>query len=148
DYTDADGDIVVARYQVSATDPNRADAASGRVVLRVDKDFANHNGGNVLFGPDGYLYLSVGDGGAAGNLCRRAQTLSPKALLDGANPACKAHEQFVRSGGNPDSRALEGKLLRIDVDHQTPAGAHGLCGVGSADAAPYAIPADNPFAAS
>ena len=64
DYTDTNGDTVVARYQVSATDPNRADPASAEVILSVDQPAANHNGGLLLFGPkDSYLYIGFGDGG-------------------------------------------------------------------------------------
>ncbi|HWW63075.1 MAG TPA: PQQ-dependent sugar dehydrogenase, partial [Thermoanaerobaculia bacterium] len=65
-YTDVNGNTVVARYHVSATDANRADPASARVLLQVVQPFANHNGGGLQFGPDGYLYIGMGDGGSGG----------------------------------------------------------------------------------
>src|SRR6185369_15630193 len=55
---------VIARYHVSA-DPNVADATSGQVVLEFAKPFENHNGGQLVFGADGMLYVSTGDGGNA-----------------------------------------------------------------------------------
>ncbi|RMF76205.1 MAG: glucose dehydrogenase [Chloroflexi bacterium] len=58
-----DGDTVVARYWVSDGDPNRADADSAQIILTVEQPAAKHNGGQLSFGPDGYLYLSLGDGG-------------------------------------------------------------------------------------
>jgi glucose/arabinose dehydrogenase len=88
-YSDAeDGDTVIARYSVSATDPNAADPASEKRFLRVDQPFANHNGGQITFGNDGYLYIALGDGGSAGD---------PEG-----------------NGQKPSS--LLGKILRIDVD--------------------------------
>src|SRR3954465_11724719 len=63
-YTNTSGDTVIARYQVSA-DPARADAGSRRVLLTIDQPFSNHNGGQLQFGPDGYLYIGMGDGGGA-----------------------------------------------------------------------------------
>lgn len=90
-YTDTSGDTVVAEYRVSA-DPNRADPASARVLLRIAQPAANHNGGLLLFGPDGYLYIGTGDGGSAGDPLNAGQRLD----------------------------TLLGKLLRIDVDNGQP----------------------------
>jgi glucose/arabinose dehydrogenase len=67
DYTDRNGDTVVSEWRVSGTDANAADAGSEHVLLTVDQPFANHNGGDVVFGPDGYLYITLGDGGSAGD---------------------------------------------------------------------------------
>ena len=78
DYTDLQGDTVVAEYRVSA-DPDRADPASARVLLTVDQPYRNHNGGMVAFGPDGYLYIGMGDGGSAGDPERNGQ--DPASLL-------------------------------------------------------------------
>ncbi|HEY9421673.1 MAG TPA: PQQ-dependent sugar dehydrogenase [Thermoanaerobaculia bacterium] len=86
-YTNLNGDTVVARYQVSS-DPNLADTSSARILLTIPQPFANHNGGQLQFGPDGYLYIGMGDGG------------------DAFDPACRAQK--------PDT--LLGKMLRIDVD--------------------------------
>jgi glucose/arabinose dehydrogenase len=92
DYTDVAGNTVVARYSVSAGDPNRADPASARVILTQVQPFENHNGGQLQFGPDGRLYIGLGDGGSADD---------PQ--------------------GNGQNRAtLLGKLLRIDVDTGNP----------------------------
>ncbi len=67
-YTEPDGSIVIARYQRSAADPNLANPASGQVLLRIPHGmFANHNGGQLAFGPDGYLYAAIGDGGGGGD---------------------------------------------------------------------------------
>ncbi|HEV2108598.1 MAG TPA: PQQ-dependent sugar dehydrogenase [Thermomicrobiales bacterium] len=74
DYTDTNGDSVIARYQVS-DDPGLADPESEQVLMRVDQPFPNHNGGLLLFGPDGYLYVGFGDGGSAGDPHGNAQDL-------------------------------------------------------------------------
>ena len=66
DYTDDAGDTRVVEYRVSG-DPNRADPAPVRTVLAVEQPFRNHNGGLVVFGPDGMLYVGLGDGGSAGD---------------------------------------------------------------------------------
>ncbi len=85
-YTDRRGDTVIARFGLTA-DPDRADPASERLVLKIAQPAANHNGGMLAFGPDGYLYVGMGDGGGAGDV--------------------------YRNGQNPE--ALLGKLLRLDV---------------------------------
>ncbi|MHC4100714.1 MAG: PQQ-dependent sugar dehydrogenase [Planctomycetota bacterium] len=67
---------VLARFTADAGDPNRADPDSERVVLEVPQPYGNHNGGALLFGPDGYLYLSLGDGGWANDPRGHGQDLS------------------------------------------------------------------------
>jgi glucose/arabinose dehydrogenase len=87
DYTNTSGDTVIARYHVSG-DANRADPASARTLLTIAQPFSNHNGGQLQFGPDGYLYIGMGDGGSA------------------FDPECRAQK----------TNSLLGKMLRIDVD--------------------------------
>jgi glucose/arabinose dehydrogenase len=110
DYTDPDGHTVVARYRVSAADPNLADPASAREVLRVEQPFTNHNGGQLEFGPDGYLYVSLGDGGSGGDPQNNGQNLGTllgailRLDVDGAEPyAVPADNPFVeREGARPE----------------------------------------------
>jgi len=82
----ADGATVVARYQVSSQNANQADTSSALILLTVSQPFTNHNAGQIAFGPDGYLYIGLGDGG--GNARSNSQ----------------------------DRTKLLGSLLRIDVD--------------------------------
>ncbi len=65
DYTNTAGNTVIARYQVSSSNADLADPASGVILLTIAQPFANHNGGQLQFGPDGYLYIGMGDGGSA-----------------------------------------------------------------------------------
>ncbi len=90
-YTDTAGDSVIARYSVSL-DPNRADPTSGVILLTIPQPFSNHNGGQLHFGPDGYLYIGIGDGGSGGDPQNNGQDLG----------------------------TLLGKILRIDVDSGFP----------------------------
>lgn len=74
-YTDdARGTTYIARYRVS-DDPNIADKDSGLVIFSIEQPFPNHNGGHMAFGPDGYLYVAMGDGGAAGDPLQAGQDL-------------------------------------------------------------------------
>lgn len=84
---------VIERYSVSA-DPNVADSTSGFTLLEIEQDFANHNGGDIHFGPDGFLYIGMGDGGSGEDPRDRSQDLDQ----------------------------LLGKMLRIDVDGSIGAG--------------------------
>jgi len=81
---------VIARYKVSKDNPAKADPGSEEILLVLDKPFWNHDGGTIAFGPDGYLYIAVGDGGLANDPFKNGQNLS----------------------------TLLGKILRIDVDHK------------------------------
>jgi hypothetical protein len=91
-YTDLSGDIQIERYHVD-TDPDRADATSRKTILSISHStYDNHNGGLLRFGPDGMLYLGVGDGGGSG-------------------------DPF---GSGQSRGTLLGKVLRIDVDHGDP----------------------------
>jgi glucose/arabinose dehydrogenase len=109
----------VSEFRVSAANANRADPASERVLLEVDKPQFNHNGGTLLFGPrDGYLYMSIGDGGGADDV--------------GLGHVDDWYAANAGGNGQDIQQNLLGNILRIDVDR----------------GAPYAVPADNPFAAT
>jgi glucose/arabinose dehydrogenase len=73
DFTNTAGDTRVVRYRASASDPDVALASSARVLLRVDQPYDNHNGGQLQFGPDGRLWVGMGDGGSGGDPQGRAQ---------------------------------------------------------------------------
>lgn len=75
-YTDRSGDTRIVAYRSKKSNPNRATASSARPVLRIDQPAANHNGGQLQFGPDGLLYIGMGDGGGAGDQDNNAQNRS------------------------------------------------------------------------
>lgn len=112
-YTDRDGSTRVERYTASG-DPDRADPASSQLILQVPQPFANHNGGQLQFGPDGMLYVFMGDGGGAGDPLASGQ--NPSTLLgailrldvDGGDPyAIPADNPFVgQPGARPEIWAL------------------------------------------
>jgi glucose/arabinose dehydrogenase len=77
-YTDLSDNSVIARYSVSVADPDVADPASATILLQVDQPSTSHNNDHLAFGPDGYLYISMGDGGGAGG---RASAQDPTSLL-------------------------------------------------------------------
>ncbi|MCI0521530.1 MAG: PQQ-dependent sugar dehydrogenase [Chloroflexi bacterium] len=105
-YTDGRGDTVIACFTVSAGSADLADAGSERRLLTIPQPYPNHNGGAVVFGPDGLLYLGMGDGGPGGDPEGRAQstqTLLGKILridVDGGDPyALPGDNPFVNGGG-------------------------------------------------
>lgn len=90
-YTNLSGDTTISRFSVSGS-RNLADPNSEQILLVVDQPFANHNGGDLAFGPDGYLYIALGDGGSGGDPLNNSQNID----------------------------SLLGKILRIDVDGGAP----------------------------
>ncbi len=91
-YTDRAGSTVVSRYQVSPGNPDLAAAGSGQIIFRISQPYNNHNGGHIDFGPDGYLYITLGDGGFANDPL----------------------------GAGQNTLMLLGSILRIDVDKGLP----------------------------
>ena len=74
-FTNKNGDTAISEYRVT-TNADRVDQSTGRRILTIDQPYPNHNGGNLAFGPDGYLYIGMGDGGSAGDPGNRAQNLN------------------------------------------------------------------------
>lgn len=91
-YIDNDGDTQVSRFSRDANDPNQADPSSELKLLDFNQPFSNHNGGQLAFGPDGYLYIATGDGGSGGDPLNNSQ----------------------------NRQSLLGKMLRIDVNSGNP----------------------------
>lgn len=133
----ATADQVLARYTVSAGDPDVANP-TGTILLRVPDIASNHNGGDLHFDSQGYLNWSMGDGGVQNDPNGFAQCTKRK-KADGDPSSCG-----TTSGSGPTYYLL-GKIIRIDV-HATTASAVNLCGVPAGQPAPYAIPPGNPFA--
>lgn len=90
-FTNTSGNTVVREYKASASNPNVVASGSGRTILKIKQPYANHNGGMLAFGRDGYLYIGTGDGGSAGDPGNRAQS----------------------------KNSLLGKMLRINVNGRT-----------------------------
>jgi hypothetical protein len=78
-YTDLGGDTVIASYRVDGDDPDLADSSSEQIVLTIDQPYSNHNGGDLVFGPDARLWVGTGDGGGAGD--PEGNALDPTSLL-------------------------------------------------------------------
>ena len=78
-YTDRSGQTIVSSYDLSPSDLNRADSTSEQIIMEISQPYANHNGGQLQFGPDGYLYIGMGDGGSAGDPLNQGQ--DPSTLL-------------------------------------------------------------------
>jgi glucose/arabinose dehydrogenase len=74
-FTNRNGDTAISEYRVT-TNPDRVSTATGRRIITIDQPYSNHNGGNLAFGPDGYLYIGMGDGGSAGDPGNRAQNVN------------------------------------------------------------------------
>lgn len=84
------GDTFIMEFKVSADNPDVADRKSGRLLLSIDQPYINHNGGTIKFGPDGYLYIAMGDGGLGGDpygVAQRTDTLLGKILRIDVNPS-------------------------------------------------------------
>jgi len=97
------GVSTVRRYQVSA-DPDVADASSGQLVFQVAQPGTNHNGGTILFGPDGYLYLALGDGGGGGPASQSLATVLGKMLrfdVDGDDFPADSTRNYAIPPDNP-----------------------------------------------
>ena len=135
-------DQVLAEYQIGAGTPDVANPASRREILAIPDLAGNHNGGDLHFGPDGYLYYSMGDGGPQNDPNEFAQNVWKKTV-------------------NTKEYYLLGKILRIDINNTTPARlgpfygdrssaptAQGELCAAQVGAANYAVPTDNPFVAS
>jgi glucose/arabinose dehydrogenase len=99
-YTDGEGDTRVSSFTVRAPDAGTADAESEEVLLRIDQPYSNHNGGVLVFGPEGYLHVGMGDGGSGGD----------------------PHDNGQRTD------TLLGKILRIDVDEPSGDQPYGIPG--------------------
>ncbi len=111
----------VSRFQVLPDDPDRVDPASEQPLITQADEAGNHNGGDLQFGPDGYLYVSTGDGGSGND------------KLDNG--------RFINKG-------FHAAILRIDVDRKPgslPPNPHPAVNLGADGAALYTVPADNPF---
>lgn len=118
--------VHVSEFTVSATNPNVVNMTSERILMIIDKPQFNHNGGPLVFGADGYLYIPIGDGG-------------------GVNDEGLGHTSGI--GNAQDLTKVLGKVLRIDVDNNNLYNGSTIVFTGSnvAGVRPYSIPADNPF---
>lgn len=112
-YSDNNGDTVVSSFMVT-DDPNRADSNSEQVIFTLSQPYGNHNGGHIEFGPDGYLYIGLGDGGSGGDPDSNGQNL--KTLLG----------SLIRVDVTRDEYTVPANNLYVDQDARPEIWAYGL----------------------
>jgi glucose/arabinose dehydrogenase len=107
-YTDLNGNTVISRF-TGAAKAEQVDTATEKILLQVKQPYPNHNGGGVVFGPDGYLYLSLGDGGSGGDPQNHAQSLDTMLgkilridVNQGERYAIPSDNPFAKGGGLPE----------------------------------------------
>jgi glucose/arabinose dehydrogenase len=122
---------IVSRFNVSATDPNRADPDSEQIIMKIPQPFSNHNGGSIAFGKDGYLYIALGDGGGRNDPMGHGQNLKTwmGSLLRidvnrqeaDRNYAIPADNPFIqREGARPEIFAYGFRnIWRLSIDRKT-----------------------------
>jgi glucose/arabinose dehydrogenase len=102
-FTDNNGDTIVREYKASTTNPNVVATSTARTIIKIAQPYDNHNGGMIAFGPDGYLYIGMGDGGDGddpGNRAQNKEVLLGKMLRLNINGSSSAHNYLFPSS-NP-----------------------------------------------
>jgi glucose/arabinose dehydrogenase len=108
------GSTFVVEYQVDKSEPNKVDMATARPIIRIDFPYCNHHGGKIAFGPDGYLYLGVGDGGWEGDVLDAGPDLSTwmgKMLRIDVNVKDRKNQRYTVPETNPFVKASEPQLM-------------------------------------
>ena len=108
------GSTFIVEYKVDSADKNKVDMASARPIMRIDFPYVNHHGGKIAFGPDGYLYVGVGDGGWEGDVLDAGPDLSTwmgKMLRIDVNVADRKNQRYTIPPTNPFVTAAEPQLM-------------------------------------
>jgi glucose/arabinose dehydrogenase len=108
------GSTFVVEYQVDKSEPNKVDMATARPIIRIDFPYCNHHGGKIAFGPDGFLYLGVGDGGWEGDVLDAGPDLSTwmgKMLRIDVNVKDRKNQRYTVPETNPFAKAAEPQLM-------------------------------------
>jgi glucose/arabinose dehydrogenase len=108
------GATFIVEYHVDPNDPNKIDMSTARPIMRIDYPYCNHHGGKIAFGPDGYLYIGVGDGGWEGDVLDAGPDLSTvmgKMLRIDVNVKDRKNERYTVPDSNPYAHAADPQLM-------------------------------------
>ena len=117
-FTDNNGDTIVREYKASSTNPNVVATSTARTIIKIGQPYDNHNGGTLAFGPEGYLYIGMGDGGDGGDPGNRAQNIDSllgKMLRLNVNGSTSTRNYLFPSGNPYIGRAGRNEIWDIGL---------------------------------